>query len=63
MDVGQVDILCDQDIAYARRLSAAGVGLELHVHPGAPHAFELYAPAAGISRRAMSDRIRVIRSL
>jgi acetyl esterase/lipase len=63
MDVGQVDILCDQDIAYARRLSAAGVGLELHVHPGAPHAFELYAPAAGISRRAMSDRIRMIRSL
>jgi acetyl esterase/lipase len=63
LEVGQVDILCDQDIAYARRLSAAGVAVELHVHPGAVHAFELYAPGADVSRRAMADRIRVMRSV
>jgi acetyl esterase/lipase len=63
LDVGQVDILCDQDVGYARRISATGTPVELHVHPGAPHAFELYAPDADVSRRAMADRVRVLQSI
>ncbi len=63
LDVGQVDILADQDVEYARRISATGTPVELHVHPGAVHAFEMYAPDADVSRRAMADRVRVLRSL
>jgi acetyl esterase/lipase len=63
LDVGQVDILCAQDIDYARRISDAGIPVELHVHPGANHAFELLAPSADVSRRAMADRVRVLQSL
>ncbi len=62
VDVGELDIFCDEAIAYAQRLLAAHVPTELHVHPGAPHAFELFAPDADVSRRAMADRVRALRS-
>jgi len=63
MDVGELDIFRDEDIEYARRLAASGTPVELHVHPGVPHAFEAFAPRADVSRRARADRIRVLRSL
>ncbi|MGH7434338.1 MAG: alpha/beta hydrolase, partial [Polyangiaceae bacterium] len=47
---------------YAQRLQVH-VPTELHVHPGAPHGFELFAPDADVSRRAITDRVRVLRSL
>ena len=53
----------DEDIEYARRLGAAGVSAELHVHPGAPHGFERAAPNSNVGRRAMADRHRVLLSL
>lgn len=50
--VGGLDLLCDQASDYARRLSSAGVLTELHVYPGAPHAFLGLNPDAWVSRRA-----------
>jgi acetyl esterase/lipase len=63
LDVGQVDILCAQDVTWALRLSAAGVPVELHVHTGANHAFDIYAPDAAVTQRAMADRVRVLQGL
>lgn len=63
IEVGELDIFRDEDIEYASRLRAAGVSAELHVHPGAPHAFEGFAPQAAVSRRAVADRLRVLRSI
>ncbi len=63
IDVGDLDIFRDEDIAYAARLSAAGVPTELHVHPGCPHAFEALAPTAAVSARVVADRIRRLRSI
>ncbi|KAA0104237.1 alpha/beta hydrolase [Mycolicibacterium sp. P1-5] len=63
IDVGDLDIFRDEDIAYAARLSAAGVPTELHVHPGCPHAWEALAPTAAVSKRAMADRIRRLRAI
>jgi acetyl esterase/lipase len=63
IDVGDLDIFRDEDITYARRLAAAGVATELHVHPGCPHAFEGLAPNAAVSRRAIADRVRRLRAL
>jgi acetyl esterase/lipase len=63
IDVGTLDIFCAEDVEYARRLMAAHVPVELHVHEGAPHGFELLAPGAAVSGRAMADRVRVLRSL
>ncbi|WP_307718080.1 alpha/beta hydrolase fold domain-containing protein [Rhodococcus marinonascens] len=63
IDVGELDIFRDEDITYGRRLADAGIPTELHLHPGCPHAFERLAPSAGVSRRALADRVRRLRSL
>lgn len=62
IDVGELDIFRDEDVEYARRMMASGVSVELHVHPGVPHAWEFFAPSAEVSRRAIADRIRAIMS-
>jgi acetyl esterase/lipase len=63
MDIGDLDIFRGEDIAYARRLADAGVPTELHLYPGCPHAFEALASRAPVSQRAISDRVRRLRSL
>jgi acetyl esterase/lipase len=63
IDVGELDIFRDESIEYARRLTAAGVPTELHVHPGSPHAFDVFAPDAAVSRRATAERIRRLMEL
>jgi acetyl esterase/lipase len=63
VEVGELDIFRDEDIEYARRIAAAGVSTELHVHPGAPHGFERFAPESDVARRAMADRFRVLAQL
>ncbi|MGL6237163.1 MAG: alpha/beta hydrolase [Segniliparus sp.] len=63
IDVGDLDFFLFEDLAFAGRLAAAHVPVELHLHPGCPHGFEMFAPEAGVSRRAVEDRVRRIRSL
>lgn len=53
--VGSLDAFADEDIEYAKRLNHAGVPVELHVYPGAPHGFEGFAPKAAISRQSRRD--------
>lgn len=49
VSVGSIDLFCDEDVAYAGRLARAGVPIELHVYPGAPHSF---VGAIGMARAA-----------
>jgi len=63
VDVGQLDLFCAEDLAYAARLDAAGVPVEFHLYPGCPHAFEVFAPAASVSQRAIANRVRFLQSL
>jgi acetyl esterase/lipase len=53
--VGSLDGFADEDIDYAMRLNQAGVCVEMHVYPGAPHGFDLLAPGAAVSKRARRD--------
>ncbi len=53
--VGTLDGFADEDIDYAKRLNHAGVDVELHVYPGAPHGFEGFAPATDVARQARRD--------
>jgi len=50
--VGGLDGFVDENIAYAGRLVAAGVPVELHVLPLVPHGFDMVAPEAAVSVRA-----------
>ena len=63
LEVGDLDLFAAQVTTYASGLLRAGVPVEFHLHRGAPHAFDLLAPAASVSQRAMADRVRALRSL
>lgn len=63
VEVGQLDIFRDDAVAYATKLSRAGIPVELHLHPGVPHEFDFIAFESEIAHRARADRIRVLRSL
>jgi acetyl esterase/lipase len=63
LEVGQLDIFRDEDLNYAQRLSRAGVTVEFHLRPGVPHEFETFAHATDIARRAVADRLRVLRAI
>lgn len=53
--VGALDLFCDEDLDYAQRLNHAGVDVELHLYPGAPHGFDGLLAAAAVSARARRD--------
>lgn len=63
IEVGEVDIFRDEAVAYAQGLWSAGVTCELHVHPGAPHAYDLMAPSSKVAQYAFENRLRAIRGL
>lgn len=63
ISIGDLDIFRNENLAYAGNLAKAGVPVEFHLHPGAPHGFEFIAPDASVSKRAMADYVRVIRSI
>jgi acetyl esterase/lipase len=63
IEVGQLDVFRDEGLRYALTLSAAGVPVELHLHPGVPHEYDAIAFDADVSRRGQADRGRVLRSL
>jgi acetyl esterase len=62
VDVCEFDPLRDEGLAYAQRLSQAGVPVELHMYPGTFHGSSLVTEAA-VSRRMAADRIAAIRRL
>ena len=51
-------VVSDEDIDYAVRLRHAGVPVELHVYPGAPHGYDSLAPTSAIARRWASSPSR-----
>jgi len=51
---GALDLFLDEDLAYARRLIDCGVQTELHVYPGAIHAFEM-VPETSLAEQAAMD--------
>jgi triacylglycerol lipase len=48
---GALDLFIDEDLDYARRLSHAGVPVEVYCAPGAYHGFDALAPTAKISQQ------------
>jgi acetyl esterase/lipase len=63
LEVGQLDVFRDETLLYALILSQGGVPVELHLHPGVPHEYDAIAPDADVSRRAQTDRDRILKSL
>ena len=58
VEVGELDIFRNESVEFARRTALAGVSTELHVHAGVPHGWDIVAPEADVTKRAMADRLR-----
>lgn len=53
--VGGLDGFVDEDIDFARRLNIAGVPVELHLYPGAPHGFDVMVPTSAVAQQLERD--------
>ncbi len=56
ISTGALDLFTEENLDYARRLMAEGVPVELHVYPGAPHAF-MQQTGARVTRDYMRDAL------
>jgi acetyl esterase/lipase len=61
--VGSIDLLLEESLEYARRLTRAGVPVELHVIPGAFHGFGLFADAPQAQLSTRLQRQALVRAL
>ncbi|NNL84180.1 MAG: alpha/beta hydrolase [Myxococcales bacterium] len=55
INVGELDLFLDEDIAYAQALMRAGVPAELHVYPGAFHGSNMFVSRSALSKRWRKD--------
>ncbi len=60
--VGTCDLFHDEDVAYAERLIEAGIPCDLHVAPGAYHAFDRVQARAGVSREFRRRYVAALRT-
>ena len=58
--VGNLDPFRDDTINYMARLAQAGVPAELHVYPGAYHAFEVIAPDTQYAKDVVNEYLKVL---
>ncbi|GAA1554869.1 alpha/beta hydrolase [Actinomadura kijaniata] len=58
VSVGALDLFLEEDVEYARRLTRAGVPVELHVHPGVPHGIFEGAEVSARMHREMLAAVR-----
>ncbi len=61
ISVGALDLFLEEDLEYARRLARAGVPVELHVYPGAFHAFDMAPQSARVAVDAARDSREALR--
>ncbi len=60
ISVGALDLFLEENLEFARRLTRAGVAVELHVYPGAYHGFNIAAEAR-TSLAALRDSREALR--
>jgi acetyl esterase/lipase len=64
INVGDLDLFVDEDVAYAQALMRAGVPVELHVYPGAFHGSNTFVSRSDLSQRwSRDERAALARAL
>lgn len=57
ISVGAVDVVCDENIAFAQHLNQAGVATDLRVYAGGPHGLDRRATDTALSKRSRRDML------
>jgi acetyl esterase/lipase len=60
LSVGSLDLFLDENVAYAMRLTRAGVPTELHVYPGAFHGYPVSAEA-DVTKFSAANALRALK--
>jgi acetyl esterase/lipase len=60
IDIAELDVMRDEGLTYATRLVQAEVATELHLHPGAFHAVEIFASQSDLAQRIWALRISAL---
>ena len=63
LGVGTFDLFHDEDLAYAKRLEAAGVRCEVEVVRGAFHGFDGIVPKAAVSQSFFNSQCALLREV
>ena len=63
LEVGQLDIFCAENLAYASRLTEAGIEVDFSIFAGIPHFYDVFAPHCGTTKRAVEARVPAISGL
>jgi acetyl esterase/lipase len=63
LGVGTFDLFHDEDLAYAKRLEAAGVRCEVEVVRGAFHGFDGIVPKAEVSQSFFNSQCAPLREV
>lgn len=61
--VGTLDLFHDEDLEFARRLTEAGMPVQLHVVPGAYHGFDKAESKAAVSRDFAARQVEALRDM
>jgi acetyl esterase/lipase len=61
IDTGSAETFRDETLTYARRLSEAGVSVDLHMWGGGFHGFDLIAGHAAVARASVATRDEFVR--
>lgn len=62
IEVGDLDIFHDEDVAFASRLRDVGGDVQFHLRPGCLHVYEVVAPKSRIAQLAMQQRYEFLRA-
>ncbi len=62
ISVGALDLFLESNLEYARRLTRAGVAVELHVYPGAYHGSDIIADAR-VTQQHKRDQLEALRTV
>ncbi len=63
ISVGALDLFLEENLEYARRLTRAGVPVELQVYPGVVHGFQMFQSADVAQRSQHDSREALLRAL
>lgn len=62
IECGQLDIFVYEDMKFATRLAEASVPIELHIYPGQPHGFQMFAPSTAYGTMSTSNILNAIKN-